>query len=516
MFKKKTYLIFFSIIAAFCFMSSIYYIQNSNPGSIIGERILSDYSKPIKWFQFNNAIDIKSYGFNKPSPENALVVDFSENDLKYNDSIISLTIKNGEYFDDGLKEWRKTNIIYKKKIYKVKYKFHGSHNFNYKKGKISLKIKSKENINGVKKFTLISGFQEASFINVFLTVQANKLGLISPDPGEIILANLNGDVEDHWFTEDLSLDYLNYNYQLNDFHMFEVSDNWERNGGPHYSELDDFYYYLDEENLSSDNLKFIKYKNFILSMNYHKKEDVFNNIDYKYIGKFLANLYFFYGSHHIQGDNNKLLYDYETDIVYPVARNEGVYEKISNILDFDEGVFFGRKSPTFNLYRKFVCNDSIKLYRDQELFKLISNKKKIVFELDSIHVLYKGFHKYYNKGFMNLRFDYKRLKEIIEHNTNSIDKYLNNGEVIIAYDEINKTMKIATDYRVPLKLINITNSKSYLINGVKFDVLNDKIKTHLVEREITLKNIITKDQLRIVNQVTLDTIPKSKIIFNHF
>ena len=117
---------------------------------------------------------------------------------------------------------------------------------------------------------------------------------------------------------------------------------------------------------------------------------------------------------------------------------------------------------------------------------------------------------------MNLRFDYKRLKEIIEHNTNSIDKYLNNGEVIIAYDEINKTMKIATDYRVPLKLINITNSKSYLINGVKFDVLNDKIKTHLVEREITLKNIITKDQLRIVNQVTLDTIPKSKIIFNHF
>ena len=36
---------------------------------------------------------------------------------------------------------------------------------------------------------------------------------------------------------------------------------------------------------------YIKYKNFILSMNYHKKEDVFNNIDYKYIGKFLANLY---------------------------------------------------------------------------------------------------------------------------------------------------------------------------------------------------------------------------------
>ncbi len=516
MIKKRVYLIFFLIIIAFCVLVSINYMQNSKPGSFLGERFLSEYSKSMKWFHFNNAIDIKSYGLNKPSTKDALVLDFSENDLKYNDSIISLAIKNGEYFDDGLKEWKKTHIIYKKKRYKVKYKFHGSHNFNYKKGKISLKIKSKKNINGAKKFTLISGFQEASFINVFLAVQENKLGLISPDPGEIILANVNGVVEDYRFTEDLSLDYLSYEFNLKNFHMFEVSDNWERNGGPHYSELDKFYYYLDEENLKLENLKFIKYKNFILSMTKHEKGDTFNNIDYQYVGRFLASLYFFYGSHHIQGDNNKLLYNYESDLVYPVARNEGVYEKISNILDFDEGVFFGRKSATFNLYRKFVCNDSIKLFRDKELFKLINNKKKIAFELDSIHSLYKDLHKYYNIGYMNLRFDHKRLKEIIDHNANSIDKYLNNGEVIIAYDEMNKTMKIATDYRVPLKLIDIKNSVSYFINGVNFEVVNNKIKTHLVEKEIILKNVITKAQLIVVNLVTQDTIPNSKIIFNHF
>ena len=363
---------------------------------------------------------------------------------------------------------------------------------------------------------MISGYQEASFINVFLALQENEQQLISPDPGTILLANVNGKVEDYWFTEDLSEDYLEDTYDLKDYIVFEVSDNWQRNGGPHYSELDGFYYYLDGNNLEAESEKYRKYKEFIDAINNHEDGDVFPNTDYEYMGRFLANLYFFYGVHHIQGDNNKYLYDYEKDIVYPVARNEGVYEKIRNVLTMDQEIFDTRKSPTTIFYKKAVCNDSIKFYRDKELYRMVQKSDQIVNQLDSLHSLANDYHKYYNVAYMNVRFKYKKIRSIVEHNSQALEKYLDNGEVIIAYNKENKSIKIATDYRVPLKVIDIKNSETFQFNGVDFEYKDGEIKTSIKEKEYTFKNAVNKAQLRIVNLVTNDTIPMSNIIFNYF
>lgn len=493
----------------------INFLQNTNPYTYLGEQY-AGYIGGIRWFGTNHFLDVTKYGFNKPASKDALIVDFSNNDIKYNDSILNIITSAKLDIPDDLKEWKKTHLIYKKKRYKIKYKFHGTHSYLYKQGRISLKIKAKENINDAKQFSLISGFLEGTFVNVFLALQEHKSKLIAPDPGSILLANVNRKVEDFWFTEDLSTNYLKDKYGFEDFNIFEVSDNWQRNGGAHFSELDGFYYYLDRENLETDSQKYIKYKNFIKSINEIKKADEFPNTDYQYMGRFLANLYFYYRVHHVQGDNNKYLYDFSNDIVYPVARNEGVFDKITDVLNLDQGIFDVDKSPTTIFYKKAVCNDSIKFYRDLELYKLVQNKDKTLHELDSLYRKYNDYHKYYNVTYMYHKYNYKKLREVITHNSEALMNYLDNGEVIIAYDKKNKTIKTATDYRVPLKIIDIKNSESFVLNGVELKYEEGVIKSVLIENEFVFKNVINKNQLRIVNMITKDTIPSRNIIFNYF
>lgn len=500
------------LLCVFC----VNFLQNTSPYSYLGEKYPGPSFMPIKWYSINNILDLKSYGFNKLSSKDALLADFSDSDIRYNDSIIGLMTIPNHYIDDELKEWKKSHLIYKGKRYKIKYKFHGSHNYNYKQGQVSLKIKSKKAINEAKQFSLISGYQEASFINVFLALQEHEGKLIAPDPGSILLANLNGKVEDFWFTEDMSNNYLNYKYGFESFKIFEVSDNWMRNGGAHFSELDGFYYYLDGDNLEQDSEYYAKYKSFIEAINENKKGDDFPNTDYEYMGRFLANLYFYYNPHHVLGDNNKYLYNYSNNIVYPVARNEGAYERITDILNLDQGLFDNKKSPTAIFYKKAVCNDSIKFYRDKELYRLVKNREKTIYKLDSIKQKYNDYHKYYNVAYMNVRFKYKKIKDVIIHNSKALMKYLNNGEVAIAYDKKNNKIKIATDYRVPLKVIDLKSSESFIFKGVEFIYNEGVIKTELVENEYTFNESIVKNQLKIVNMITKDTIPNSSIIFNYY
>ncbi len=519
----------FKIILVFgiLFIASLFigfnYLQNTGPFSFLGSKYMGGALHGTYFYDINHFFDLTRYGFNKPPSEDALIIDFSDNDSKYNDSLMRIITKRESDIPDNLKEWKKTHLIYKKRRYKIKYKFHGSDNTPYKQGKISLKIKSKKYINDSKQFNLITSYVETSFINVFIALQEHKSKLIAPDPGRIMLANVNGRIEDFWFTEDMSDNYLKDTYGFEDYNIFEVSDNWNRNGGPHFSELDGFYYYVDKENIESDSTNYNKYKHFIKSID-SNDGDEFLNIDYQYVGRFLANLYFYNSEHHIRGDNNKLLYDYSNNIVYPVARNEGFYNKIADVLRLDQGVFdTSRKASipndisfTQNFYKKAVCNDSIKFYRDTELYKLVENKEKTLQELDSLYAQYNDYHKYYNVAYLKVKYNYKRLKEVIEHNSNVLLKYLDNGEVIIAYDKKNNTINIATDYRVPLKVIDIKNSEYFILNGFDLKFEEDVIKSALVEQKFTFKNEIHKDQLRIVNMITKDTIPSGNIIFNYF
>lgn len=501
-----------------CFLFGLHYVQNSHPNSSIGKRYLGNSFKPVSWYEWNNFLDLKSYGFGKPSSEDALILDFSDNDLKYNDSIILQATSDKAYFNDALKEWKKTHIIFNKKRYKVKYKFHGSHNFNYKQGKLSLKIKSNSYIKGVKQFSLISGFLEGSFINVFIANQEKNLGLIGPDPGSVVLANVNGKVEDFWFTQDMSEDYLQNQFGLKDYKVFEVSDNWTRNSGPHYSELDGYYYYLDSENLPMDSLKYRKFKEYKTQIAALNPGDELPNTDYDYMGKFLAHLYFYYHNHHASGDNNKLLYDYEKKMVYPIARNEGMYERIPNIIRFDLDLNknIQKESHTMQLYYKAMCNDSIRLIRNKALYDLAQNSEKHLLDLDSLSSLYYPLHKFYNVSFIDVRFKIKKIRDVIKHNSKIINNYINTGEIAVAYSSESNTLNIATDIRVPMRMVLLKSGQTHTFNGYSIQMEKGTLTNKVIENQIQLSEKITKEDIRFVNTVSGDTLLPENVIFNYF
>ena len=513
--RKK--LKFFLVVVILLFVGvflGMNYVLNSDPGSYFGKRYLDRKYKNESWYKFNNFFDYKGYGFSKPSAKDAMIIDFSDNDLRYNDSVIKLALAKGHFADD-LKNWRKTDLIYKKKNYAIQYKFHGTDLFVYGNNRFSLKVKSKKSIDGAKRFNLISGLVEGSFINIFLSQQAYDLNLIGPDPGKILLANVNGKVEDFWYTRDVYEDYIASQFSITKYQIFKNNDNWDRNGFGHFSELAQFYYYIDGENTDApeDVANYAKYKDFQLDVN----QGDLSKIDQEYMGRFLALLYFFYDPHYVYGDNNRLLYDYDKDIVYPVARNEGLYRRVGDVLNFDEGLYVYRgESATQTLYKRAVCNDSIKLLRDQELYKIISNRDKMIGQLDSVYQKSYELHKYYNISFIDLRYNYKKLRKLIGFNCGMIEKYLNNGEVVIAYEKDKDQLTVASDYRVPLKMINSVTAEEHVFRGVGFSFKEGKISTDFIENQILLKSKVRKDQLTFINTVTGDTIPSKSIIFNHF
>lgn len=502
------------------FVGLVNYAQNTNPYTRVGEKYPAPVFRSSAWFEFNNSLDLKTFGFDKPNSKDALIVDFSKNDEAFNDSILNI-LANTDYLDDNLKAWRSVDLIFSKKKYKAKYRFHGSHTFIYNQGRFSLKIKSKKYIHGVKQFSLITGFTEGSALNIFLATQAQKQKLIAPDPGRIILANINNTVEDYWMTQDMSDDYMESRYMLKDYHVFENSDNWNRNGGPHYSELDGYYYYIDEDNsteLTRDSSTYIFYRDFMNAIDNEEDENLFSYVDKAYIGRFLANLYLFYEPHHVQGDNNKWLHDFNKSKFYPIARNEGVCEKIPRVLDFDNGLFHMRskQSNTYDFYKRAMCDDSIKLYRDIELQRIVNDRDSILSDLNALYSEYYPLHKHYNETFMNLRFRHKKYNSVIRHNTNVIKNYIITGEVIIAFDPTNNEMRVATDIRVPLELTIPELSFSKKIKGVELSLEDGNLESELVEHVFLLDKKVNRKDIQITNFVSGDSISHNQIIFNYF
>lgn len=247
-------------------------------------------------------------------------------------------------------------------------------------------------------------------------------------------------------------------------------------------------------------------------------EELFSYVDKEYIGRFLANLYFFYEPHHIQGDNNKWLHNFEKDKFYPIARNEGVCERIGDILKFDEGLFQVRplQSGTYDFYKRAVCNDSIRFYRNKELNRLVKNKDAVLTRLDSIYNEYYPLHRYYNKSFMNVRYRQAKIRDVITYNTEIIDKYLKEGEVVVAFDIETKELRLVTDLRVPIKLNIPKLSFSKEIKGIDFSLEEGRVEKKVVENIFSIDEVINKGDMKFINMVSGDTIRANQIIFNYF
>lgn len=512
---------FLVIFFGFNLVINNYNTYNKLP-TVVHERILPLF----------NFLDIKQYGINNVDTKEALLFDFSKNDKHYNDSVLTI-VKNSLVFKDEWKSWRKCGVIYKNESYKTKYRFHGGQALPYHKGYRSVKVKSNRFIKGRKQFNLMTCYhEENSFFNVFLSNESLKMNLISPEPGEIVVANLDNKLKDYWLTSDLSTQYIKNQYDIDDYYIFENDDNWERISGFHYSRLDQYYYYLDEENyldkennvVDSVDSKYQVFANFISKIQDKKASfsDIEASINKEYTGNFLAFLYLMHDPHHIAGDNNKWLYTFKHQKFYPISRNEGHIFPIFRTLDFDRSLFENRyakngyENSTFMFYKKAMCNDSVKFYRDQALYNIVKNKENIIKRYDSIYNKYQKFHQFYNDDYFKIRNKTIERKNSLVNNIDFIKQYLTINQVAIAFDLQTKELKIVSDSRVPLQVKIKDEINETLLFRTYYIDSTENIANQLQEHRFILSEKISKNDISITNTITGEKTPADFIIFNYF
>ena len=231
---------------------------------------------------------------------------FSDKDLKFNDSIISKAIRNG-IFSDDLKSWRKAKLLYKNSIIDIKYKFHGTSVFNYRKGFNSYKIKSKEEIFGSRSFVLVNG-NEMDYRQIFLNKLGNDIGLYAEDNGKIITV-YDTSFKDYYFYERFDNEYFESRYHSELTYQFKklcITNN------SFIDETDKFYYSIDE------NFDFRSYELKQALKSYkiiHKSNPKFSSIEKDYLGKYLSLIYLFGDYRQIWGYNSSWIY----------VKNKGIF-----------------------------------------------------------------------------------------------------------------------------------------------------------------------------------------------
>ena len=466
-----------------------------------------------------NPFDVHKLKHTSTVSENLLIVDFSERDKFINDSILNLAFKE-KSFKDELKIWRKANIYFDNQNFKIKYKFHGGNLHLYRVlGKKSFRIKSKKRLKGKKEFKLIHGY-EADFLNIFISEFSQNLNLISPDPGEIILGVIDNKTEDYWLTSDVLKPYLKNKYNLEKYRIFETQDDWDRfnrdSEVTHISELDKFFQYQNHENQLTDSLSIFAFRKYRRLKNYAREESslgINELLDEAYLGRFFANLYFFNYTHHIAGDNDKWLYDFNKHKFLPLMRNEGkIFSIKRGITNFDEGLFdyFQPKSDTYTLYKKLLINPELRQVRNSEFFKIVLKKDELIHKLDSIYLKYKYVQKVY------VRDRYSNAKKALLNNISKIQEYLTNCQIAIAFNTETNTLELVTDTRVPLLLKVRRSNLEYLIKPISYKLVANKLESDIQEQYFAMDTIINKEDLIIINKITKDTILSDRIIFNFY
>ena len=174
--KNKYFISIFSIlIFIFLLKQVILFSINSQGDSFSGKLSNIFYSQYLK---FGGKTINKLFYYNPQwffPKKSDIILNFSKNDIIYNDSIIDVIKTSGtNIVSDDLKLWRKSNLIFNNNKVKIKYKFHASSIDIYVNGSQSYSVKSKEKIFNKKEFKLISSI-DANYKNIFINYLSKLL-----------------------------------------------------------------------------------------------------------------------------------------------------------------------------------------------------------------------------------------------------------------------------------------------------------------------------------------------------
>ena len=479
----------------------------NNPEHIVSRGISKlgvNWSSPLSkdasptFFEFAKFLD-KSYYSSSGISTDLRRVDFkfSDSDKKFNDSSKSL-FASSYSIDDELKTWRKTDAIVFGRKTKLKYKFHGGHGVPYKQGFASVKLKG---IDDSGELLLTQCFSEANGVNQAFTVLNDFLQLYGPGIGEIVLSNLNGTPNsEHWLHEELDSTYMYAKYGLSHFKSFELNDEWDKHFKriSHTSVLDSFYYFLDIKSGSERDSKYNR-----IFKSFYDKLDL-SALNKEYMGRFLALLYLYNDPHYIQGDNNQWILNLDDSLFYAFSRNEGTYEKVTDLDNFDEALFQKRESATTMIYKKSVCDSLILHYRNEHFYSLLKRKESILDSIDLVLSRAMGIHHKYSLSYSRTKFLVEKFQATIRHNLAQFESYLTRGEVIAAVEGDLNVIRFTSDLRVPFLLYWENDSVVMNTFELKLSERGDiKKKIGEIELPINGRNV---DDIILLNYFTGDTI----------
>ncbi|WP_445381773.1 hypothetical protein [Robiginitalea sp. IMCC43444] len=426
--------------------------------------------------------------FKKKSPEFNFLL--SANDKKIVDSVVFLGIKRGIFTKDS-KKYRNAELIYKDSLFKIKFKLRGSHPYPYIMGDYSVKVKSKEKINGLKTFNIIAG-SEMDYKTIYANKTGRKYGVYTQDQGEIVSYRFNGVLRDGFLYPEFDAEYVLKEFGDTLHFIYKNHKNWLT----HTSPFDNLYYNVEDRmNFEiKDNIGFHKWRT-LKNFNFTP-----NEFEIDYLGRYLALIYLFGNGHQITGDNLEWL-NVNNNLV-PLFRNENGVNALTVFKSaFDEVIFSHHPgAPSYDLFRQLLTNDSIRTKRNRIFKKMISEKEELISDFDQLFLSNYEKHLTYNDEFFLQDLWQKTFKKNLDFNIEKFKEYLKTGLSFVIHE--NDTLRITSETYVDLKVL-INNKHEFNINPVEYGLDNEKLRTKFTENLIPFAEKILS--LELINEYVNDT-----------
>ena len=325
--------------------------------------------------QFNLYKAIQTRGY-KNTKDN-INIDLSAEDIKAFQSYYHESIFGLGYLDDASNEWRKSSVILpEKKEQKIKIKIHGTsttpvrkslslvdslryrflnnidaNDLDISRGGYAFKIKIKsedEYYDGARRLNLLSPEDDWSPSTNTINKYIQSLGVIS-SAGEIKNLFINGrEIGPYLVIENLGKELLERNYQITNYAILKVNDDWNKGFYmPHISSTDYSSYDIEQSGeMGTIPIAQTAFKNLMLALDQGDIQSIRSFVDIENIAK-IAALFNLTGTiHPVSGDNVKYIYDIATGKFKLSYRLEGKVYPLQSYApsNFNDQNFHGPRS----------------------------------------------------------------------------------------------------------------------------------------------------------------------------
>lgn len=433
-----------------------------------------------------NSLDLRKI-VKKTNDRDVIDLEFSLDDIKEFDN--SYRCSQPDFLSDRCKSWRRAKVkngSFQSKI-KVKLsgtsttpygKSHGFYEKMYRKfidqtaihdvtrggNSYVLKFEKEKFFNNLRRVSLLSPFDEWSYVQNVLNEYARKKGLITTF-GRPYLLTINGiDSGVHLAQETIGKELLERNYGITDYAILKPSDDWDSIPFGHQNHTD---YVPEDKEQSGSSIKTIgiaqnRLRKMFITLDTKNFEGLSRYFDIDYMAKVSA-MQLVYGTAHSSiGDNRRYIYNISNGYFYPTFRMEGNPVKLS----VKDGIIpvLSDSFPNDKILDLFETSEHFLTTRNIYLAEFIS-------EVDEIGNKYNIFKSKYDHLIKSTNQPNGRLTL---RNDKGISSYYQNIDIIKRYIGYNKiyTTEIKNSlgecrYSIFVDSYSIINLTNYELNDLE-------------------------------------------------